>query len=83
MRTTITLEPDVAALVERRMKETGASFKTVVNDLLRDGLAPKTRTSFEMPTFDLGPARVDLSRPHTVLAEFDAEEFTRKRELGK
>lgn len=41
MRTTTTLEPDVATLVERRMKATGASFKTVVNDVLRSSIAPE------------------------------------------
>lgn len=36
-----------------------------------------------MPTFDLGEAVVDLTKPHDVLADLDNGEFGRKRELGK
>lgn len=35
MRTTITLDPDVALLVEREMAARNAHFKQVVNDALR------------------------------------------------
>ncbi len=44
MRTTLTLEPDVAALVQQEAKRTGASFKGTINDLLRKGLmAPEDK----------------------------------------
>jgi hypothetical protein len=38
MRTTLTLEPDVAALLQRVRRTQGGSFKTVVNNALREGL---------------------------------------------
>lgn len=38
MRTTLTLEPDVAAEIRRLRSEKGASLKAVVNGLLREGL---------------------------------------------
>jgi hypothetical protein len=38
MRTTLTLEPDVAAKLRAEMRRTGHSFKQVVNDLLRERL---------------------------------------------
>jgi hypothetical protein len=38
MRTTLTLEPDVAALVKRAMRERKAPLKQIVNDAIRAGL---------------------------------------------
>jgi plasmid stability protein len=39
MRTTITLDDDLAIRLERRRAEHGTTFKDVVNDTLRAGLA--------------------------------------------
>ena len=41
MRTTLTLEDDVAARVKTESQRSGRSFKEVVNDLLRRGLEAK------------------------------------------
>ncbi len=38
MRTTITLDPDVAAEIERLRKHGDRPYKSLVNDLLRAGL---------------------------------------------
>ena len=38
MRTTLTLDSDVAALAERVQKASGRSFKATINDGLRLGL---------------------------------------------
>lgn len=38
MRITLTLEADVAALLQRLLKRRKASLKTVVNEALREGL---------------------------------------------
>ena len=39
MRTTLTLEDDVAQALRQRAKETNRSFKAVVNEVMRAGLA--------------------------------------------
>lgn len=39
MRTTITLEPDVAAELEQRRRSRGTNLKQEINELLRAGLA--------------------------------------------
>jgi hypothetical protein len=44
MRTTLTLENDVAVAVERRRREHGHSLKEEVNELLRVGLLTVERT---------------------------------------
>ena len=38
MRTTITLDEDVASRIKAEMRKSGASFKDVVNEMLRKGL---------------------------------------------
>jgi hypothetical protein len=50
MRTTVTLEEDVAAALEREMRTTGKSFKRALNDALRQGLA-RRRQATELAPF--------------------------------
>lgn len=56
MRTTLTIDPDVAVQLERLRRERDASLRDVVNDTLRRGLqdigAPKHRKPFRTKTFD-------------------------------
>ena len=40
MRTTLTLDDDLAAALKEQAQRTGGSFKQVVNDTLRRGLSP-------------------------------------------
>src|SRR5579864_7882531 len=54
MRTTVTLDPDVQALIETAMRERGISFKQAVNDAIRAGLAPGARRPFKQRTFNTG-----------------------------
>ena len=42
MRTTLTLDDDIAARLQDEVRRTGQPFKTVVNELLRTGLAQCT-----------------------------------------
>jgi plasmid stability protein len=58
MRTTLTLDEDVAAKLKARARRTGLSFKAVVNDVLRRGLASasstRARAPFKVRARDLG-----------------------------
>lgn len=55
MRTTITLTPEAHGLVERAMRERGASFKDVVNDAIAQALRPPVvEEPFVQRSFDLG-----------------------------
>ncbi len=58
MRTTLTLDDDVAAKLRAQARRTGISFRDVVNDVLRRGLAtpPPTRARprFAVNARDLG-----------------------------
>jgi hypothetical protein len=54
MRTTVTLEPDVVALIQKRMQERVLTFKQAVNSAIREGLAEGGRRPFESPSFRMG-----------------------------
>jgi plasmid stability protein len=57
IRTTLTLEDDVAARLRAESRRTGKSLKTVVNEALRVGLdrsRERERASFEVVARDLG-----------------------------
>lgn len=84
MRTTVTLEPDTAALVQRTMREQRRSFKDVVNDAIRRGLAPTTaRSPVSLPTHRLGPPLVNLDKALQLAGELEDEEVLRKMSMGK
>lgn len=64
MRTTITLDDDVAARLKAEARRSGRSFKDVVNDAIRTGLTARRtppRQRFEVKTRDLGGVRPGLS----------------------
>lgn len=84
MRTTITLDPDTVALVQRRMRERGLSFKQAVNEAIRAGLASDTRQeTFRTPTAALGLPTVDLDRALSVAGDLEDSELVRKMRAGK
>ncbi len=83
MRSTITLEPDVRTLVERRMRERGESFKTVVNEALRAGLAGGLTRQTPMPTFDMGEPTVDLDKALALAGAMEDEELVRRLQLRR
>lgn len=63
MRTTLTLEKDVAARLAQVARKRRASFKAVVNEALREGLASLEKPAvpgkaFRTTGFDLGPSLV-------------------------
>ena len=89
MRTTVTLDPDVEALLRKAVRERGEPFKQVLNAAIREGLAgPKLRRAkrFKQPTFRMGQPLVDLTKALSLAAELeDAETIDRasKRAAGR
>jgi hypothetical protein len=57
VRTTITLDDDVAAKLQMRARKSGRSFKTVVNDALRTGLSVESQAK-QLPPFKIKPQHV-------------------------
>jgi hypothetical protein len=80
MRTTLTLDDDVAAALEQLRRTRGGRLKTVVNDLLRDGLRlvhtrSTRRVDFRTQSVDLGQPRtsgVDNIADALAIAENEA-----------
>jgi hypothetical protein len=79
MRTTITLEKDVASRIER-LKKT-RPFKQLVNDALRAGLDAIERESgkktkpYSVTPVKGAPRRTDLDNVAELLAEVEGDSF--------
>lgn len=73
MRTTITLDDDVAALIESERARTGESFRAAVNRLLRR--SARREPAGEPPPLPLHPGRpvLDISDVSAVLSALDDE----------
>ena len=64
MRTTLTLDEDVAAKLKAEARRAGRPFRDVVNEALRRGLARRSqspRQPFEIKPRDLGAVRPGLT----------------------
>jgi len=84
LRTTLTFDPDNAARLKRLLKERDASFKKVVNDLIRHALddieKPKEkRKPFRTKAVDLGkPLFNGPDELKELIARMDEQEDLRK-----
>lgn len=79
MRTTLTLDEDLAARLKADAHERDIPFKQAVNEAIRNGLdGSPTRKPIELPTFDMGEPLVDLTKAGQVAAALDDQEFLRK-----
>jgi hypothetical protein len=79
MRTTLTLDPDVAALLRRVARRRGTSFKETVNDALRRGLESIVKPaaspeSYRLTPWNLGGSVVgSLDNVEEVLSRVEGE----------
>jgi plasmid stability protein len=89
MRTTLTIDDDLARRLKQRAVDTGRAFKDVVNEALRSGLEqasmkPARRTYRADPVALGRPARgVDLDKALQLAGRLEDEELVRKQELRK
>jgi hypothetical protein len=81
MRTTLTLDDDVAAALERLRRTRRTGFKALVNEVLREGLKqmhgrPTHREPFRTQPVDLGRLRIgSLDNIAEALAIAEGEPF--------
>jgi hypothetical protein len=86
MRTTLTLDRDVAESLKKEMRRTGRSLKATINEALRRSfrtagkLPPAPRFEVRPHAFGVKPG-VDLERINQLVDELDADE--RARRLGQ
>jgi hypothetical protein len=83
MRTTLTLDPDVAMKIKKRMAEKKLTLKETVNQALRHGLKEvekeKKRVPFKVIPHSFGfKPGIDLNKLNQLVDELEAEEVVRK-----
>lgn len=82
MRTTLTLDDDLAGILQRRSRELDKSFKEIVNLTLRKGLAPDLQEipqAVSVRPHDFGlSAGIDLDRLDQLVDELEVEDYLRK-----
>lgn len=84
MRTTVTLDPDVARLLSEHARQTHKSFKETLNAAVRFGLGRVTDSSEDREfTIVAHPmqikAGVDAGRLNSLLDDLDADVFIEKK----
>ena len=87
MRTTVTLDLDVQALIKKAMRQRDTSFKAVLNDAVRAGLN-KTRPrsavpkAWDFPTYHMGQPLVDLTKANALAGELEDQELIARMRRG-
>jgi Ribbon-helix-helix protein, copG family len=87
VRTTVKLDPDLAAKLRALARERGVSFTEALNSTLRRGLTSSGRSSkrrYRLASRRLGlRSGIDLEYGLRLAAELEDTETIRKLELGK
>lgn len=87
MRTTVTLDPDVAARLKEETRTRGISFKEALNSSIRRGLETSERTGgkpYRVRTAKMGARPgVNLDKALRLAGELEDEEILRKMALRK
>jgi hypothetical protein len=85
MRTTLTIDDDLAEILQRRALELGLPFKEVVNRTLREGIkgtpgsSSKRKIKTRPHSFGFKPG-IDLEKLNQLVDELEVKEFARKIE---
>ncbi len=84
MRTTVTLEEDVAVRLREAARLRGISFKAVINEAIRAGLAePPDARPFRVEARPLGlRAGIDLTKANTLAAQLENDELIDRMKRG-
>ena len=82
MRTTLTIDDDLAGILQRRARELGRPFKDIVNSALRQGLFENVKSApsaVGTRPYDFGGSPgIDLDRLNQLADELEAEDYQRK-----
>jgi hypothetical protein len=80
MRTTLTLDDDVAVQLDRLRRARDANLKDLVNEALRLGLREMTakskkRKPFRTRTYDMGPPLINIDNVAEAIAYAEGEGY--------
>ena len=85
MRTTLTIDDDLAGILQKKARQQGHSFKAVVNDLLRAGIAASGETTpkrkhIKVTAKPLGlKPGYDPDKFNQLVDELAADDFVKKQ----
>jgi hypothetical protein len=83
MRTTLTIDDDLAGILQRKARELDKPFKELVNNALRKGLMEnltENKQKIMVRPHDFGAARagLDLDRMNQLVDELEVDDYLRK-----
>lgn len=84
MRTTVTLDPEVAEMLKQYAHRRRTSFKAALNELIRRGLSVQVRADGKRPGFVVRPHSggfrpgIDPTKLNQLVDQLEAEEVVRK-----
>lgn len=84
MRTTVTLDDDLASRLRDRAHRRGVPFKAAINEAIRNGLE-RTRepAPYRLPTRKMGVPKVDLTKATQLAGQLEDDELIRRMNLGR
>jgi hypothetical protein len=85
MRTTVTLDEDVAAALKQAARDRGISFKEALNSSVRRGLAPAPRSAgrYRVPARSMGMRPgIDVTKALQLAGDLEDAEILRKLRRG-
>jgi hypothetical protein len=88
MRTTLTIDDDLARELREKAYKTGSPFKEIVNKAIRAGLEnvdkPTQKKPYKSKAYSLGyPPSADLDHALNLADRLESEEIARKLSLRK
>ena len=85
MRTTVTLDDDVARELEQLQRDQGISFKEAVNSILRRGFGRDRKPRrYRLKTYPMGLRQgINLDKALQLAADLEDAEIIRKLRSGK
>lgn len=83
MRTTLTIDDDLAGILQRKARELDKPFKELVNQALRKGLSEnltekKRKITVRPHDFGSIKAGLDMDRMNQLVDELEVEDYLRK-----
>jgi hypothetical protein len=83
MRTTVTLDDDLATRLRDRAHERGIPFKAAINEAIRTGLDRRVDSEpYEMKPCKMGPPQLDLTKATQLAGQLEDEQLARRMQSG-
>jgi hypothetical protein len=84
MRTTVTLDDDLAVRLRDRAHELGIPFKVAINEAIRNGLDSSRRPRpYRLKTHKMGAPSVDLTKATQLAGRLEDDETARRMRQGQ